>query len=109
MFSEDAVDMLDELLEVQNKTRIFGLKLKLPVHVVDSIHSTYSQPGDRLLQILIEFTRQVDPRPTWRVIADALKSPAVNLPHLAKKVEAAHFPDPTSTPSRDVSETGRAT
>ena len=89
--------MLDELLEAQNKSRIFGLKLKLPLHVVDSIHSTYSQHEDRLLQVLIEFTKQIDPRPTWRVIADALRSPTVNLPHLAMKVEAAHFPDPTST------------
>ena len=103
--ANDAAGMLDELLEVQNKSRIFGLKLKLPLHAVDSIHSTYSQPEDRLLQVLIEFTKQVDPRPTWRVIANALRSPAVNLPHLARKVEKAHFPDPTST--RDVaSETG---
>ena len=89
--------MLDELLEAQNKSRIFGLKLNLPLHVVDAIHSTNSQPEDRLLQVLIEFTKQTDPRPTWRVITDALRSPAVNLPHLAEKVEAAHFPDPTST------------
>ena len=98
--SKDVVDMLDELLEAQNKSRIFGLKLKLPLHVVDSIHATYPQPEDRLLQVLIEFTKQTDPGPTWRVITDALRSPAVNLPHLAEKVEAAHFPDPTST--RDV-------
>ena len=32
-----------------------------------------------------------------RAIVDALRSPAVNLPALAKRVEAAHFPDPTST------------
>ena len=95
--ADDAVGMLDELLEAQNKSRIFGLKLKLPLHLVDSIHSTISQPEDRLLQILIEFTKQIDPKPTWRVIVDALKSPAVNLPHLAKKVEATHFPDTTST------------
>ena len=92
---DDAAGMLDELLEAQNKPRIFGLKLNLPLHIVDSIHSTYSQPCDRLLQVLIEFTKRTDPRPTWRVIVDALRSPAVDLPHLAKKVEATHFPDPT--------------
>ncbi|CAI8041005.1 hypothetical protein GBAR_LOCUS22788 [Geodia barretti] len=36
-----------------------------------------------------------EPRPTWRVIVDALKSSAVNLPQLAMTVEAAHFPDTT--------------
>ena len=90
------MDILEEILEAQNKSRIFGLKLNLSLHVVDAIHSTYSQPEDRLLQVLIEFTKQTDPTPTWRVITDALRSPAVNLPHLAQKVEAAHFPDPTS-------------
>ena len=97
MSPEDAADMLDELLEAQNKSRIFGLKLNLPLHVVDAIQSTYSQPEDRLLQVLIEFTKQIDPRPTWRVVEKALKTPSVNLPHLAKKVAATHFPDPTST------------
>ena len=101
--TDDAACLLDELLEARNKSRIFGLKLNLPLHVVDAIQSTYSLPEDCLLQVLIEFTKQTDPRPTWRVIADALRSPAVNLPRLAEKVEAAHFPDPTST--RDIFET----
>ena len=61
---------------------------------------TYTNPRDHLLHILIAFFKGVKPRPTWRVIVDALRSPAVDLPALAKRVEAAHFPDPTST--RDV-------
>ena len=103
MSPDDAAAMLNELVEAQNESRVLALNLKLPLRVVDAIHSTYSQPVDRLLQVLIEFTKQTDPRPTWRVIIDALRSPAVNLLHLAEKVEAAHFPDPTST--RDVSKT----
>ena len=95
--SNDVSDMLDELLEAKNESRLFGLSLKLPLHVVEAIHSTHSLPKERLLQVLIEFTRQIDPKPTWRVIADALRSPAVNLPRLAEKVEKAHFTDSTST------------
>ena len=99
MTPDDVADMLDELLEVQNKSHIFGLKLKLPVHVVDSwiIHSSNIQPEDQLLEVLRTFTKQTDPRPTWKVIKDALESPAVNLPQLAEKVERAHFTDSTST------------
>ena len=96
---DDAVNVLEEIIEAQNKSYALGLKLKLPLHVVDGIHSTNSQPHDRLLQVLIEFTKQVDPRPTWRAIVAALRSPAVNLLQLAMRVEAAHFPDPTA--SRD--------
>ena len=95
----DAVDVLEELLEVQSNSYAFGLKLKLPQPVVNSIHSTYTQPRDCLLQVIIAFTQQVD-NPTWRAIIDALRSPTLNLLPLANKVEAVHFPDPTST--RDV-------
>ena len=93
---DDAVNVLEEILEVQNQSFVLGLKLKLPLHDVDAIHSTNLLPRDCLLQVLIEFTKQVDPRPTWRAIVDALRSPAVNLPQLAMRVEAAHFPNPTA-------------
>ena len=97
---DDAVDVLEELLPAQNKSYELGLKLKLPQHVVEAIHSKELPPDKSLLKVLIKFTHQTEPRPTWRVIIEALKSPAVNLPALARSVEAAHFPDPTAT--RDV-------
>ena len=76
---------------------MFGLKLKLPLAEVDSIHSTSSNPRDRLLQVIIAFLKQVQSRDQWKIIVDALNNPVVNLPALAKGVEAAHFPKPTST------------
>ena len=97
---DDAVNVLEEIVEAQNQSYPLGLKLKLPLHVVEDICEKHSQPRDRLLQVLIEFTKQVDPRPTWRAIVAALRSSAVNLPQLAMRVEAAHFPDPTA--SREV-------
>ena len=96
----DAVDILEELLPAQNRSFELGLKLGLPHHEVVAIHSTYSDPRSRLLHVILAFLNQAEPRPTWRVIVDALRSPAVNLPRLADRVEATHFPDPTST--RDV-------
>ena len=91
--------MLDELVEAQNQSKAFGLKL-LPAHKVEAIHSQYQDPEERLLHILLVFTKQIQPRPTWRVIVEALRSPSVNLPALAAGVEATHFPDSTAT--RDV-------
>ena len=96
----DAAKVLAELLDAQNKSYILGLTLGLPQAEVEAIHKTYTDPRDHLLHIIIPFLKGVKPRPTWRVIVDALRSPAVNLPALAKSVEAAHFPDPIST--RDV-------
>ena len=94
---DNASRILVEVLEAQNQSIFFGLRLGLSVHVVEAIHSRYQEPKDRLLHVIIEFLRQTEPRPTWRVIVDGLRSPAVNLPCLADKVEAAHFPDTAST------------
>ena len=92
--------VLEELLPAQNQSYVLGLKMGLPLYAVDAIYERYAEPQARLLHILIAFLKQADPGPTWRVIVDALRSPAVNLPNLAERVEAAHFPNPTAT--RDV-------
>ena len=64
---------------------------------LEAIQTTYQQPKDRLLHTIIAFLQQAEPRVTWRAIVNALKSPVVSLPALAKRVEALHFPDATST------------
>ena len=93
----DAMAIFEELLEAMNQAYMLGLVLKLPPHVVDAISAAYTNARDRFLQVILAFLRQAEPRPTWRVIVDALRSPAVNLTALAERVEAAHFPDPTAT------------
>ena len=93
----DAKDILEELQEAMNKAYELGLVLKLLPHEVDAIRKTYPDPRDCLLQVILAFLRQAEPRPTWRVIVDALRNPIVNLTALAERVEAAHFPDSTAT------------
>ena len=93
----DAADILEELLSAQNQSYLLGMKLKLPLHEVEAIHLKYLDPRERLLHVIIAFLRQAEPRPTWRVIVEALGNPIVNLPALARRVEAAHFPNPTAT------------
>lgn len=66
------------------------MKLGLPQHEVKSIHIVHTNPRDQLLHVLIEFTKQIDPKPTWRVIVDVLKSPAVKHIHLAREMERKH-------------------
>ena len=89
----DAADILEELLSAQNQSYILGLKLKLPLHEVEAIDLKYLSPRERLLHVIIAFLRQAEPRPTWRVIVEALRNPIVNLPALARSVEAAHVPE----------------
>lgn len=107
---DDAIRVLEEILEAQNQSEYLGLKLKIPEHEVTSIHKRYSDPKDCLYQVILKFLKQTEPRPTWRTIAAALRSPVVNLPKLAMKVEAAHIPDPIATrdtPPEATTSTGR--
>ena len=93
----DAAAVLEELLPAQTQSYLLGMKLKLEIHEIEAIHMKYLDPRDRLLHIILAFLRRAEPRPTWRVIVDALRNPIVNLTALAERVEAAHFPDPTAT------------
>ena len=79
---DDAADILEELLDAQN---------------VKAICARFSEPRKQLLHIIIAFLEQANPRPTWRVIVDALRSDAVGLTALARRVEKANFPDLTAT------------
>ena len=94
---DDAAEILEELLPAQNQSYLLGLKLKLPKHEVEAIHTRYLDPHERLLHVIIAFLRQEEPRPTWRVIVEALRNPIVNLPQLARRLESAHFPDDMAT------------
>ena len=96
----DAGKILVELLDAQNHAHLLGLMMNVKPRDVEAIQATYQQPKDRLLHIIMAFLQQAEPRPTWRAIVDALKSPVVGLTALARRVETAHFPDPTAT--RDV-------
>lgn len=71
--------------------------MNVPDVTVTAIHTQYTDPKERLYYVVLEFLKQVEPRPTWRAIVTALRSPTVKLPHLAQTVELAHFPDPTRT------------
>lgn len=91
------MDVFEELLPAQTRSYRLGLKLKLPHHVLKAIHSTKLTPEDCLLEVIEVFIMQEKPRPTRRLIAEALRSPAVGMPALARKLESAHFTDLTSS------------
>ena len=96
---EDAAAIMEELTKAQNKAKLLGLMLGIKPVEVETICKMCQDPKERLSQIILAFLRQAEPPPMWRAIVNALKSATVNLTGLAKRVEAAHFPDPTA--SRD--------
>lgn len=97
MTTDDAKEVLEELLDTRNQSCLLGVALGLQHAEVESIEKDHPDPRYRLLHVITTFLKGVEPRPTWRVIVDALKNPIVNQPALAQKVEAAHFPNPTAT------------
>ena len=94
--SRDAHRVLDELLDAQTKSIELGRALKIPENILDGIHKRYPAYGS-LHCVIGEFLKQKDPKPTWRAIVAALKSTEVNLPELARKIEAAHCHSPAAT------------
>ena len=89
---DDIERILKEILPAMNRSRYIGMALKIPEHIIQTIHDRYEDPQDRLSYILLEFLKQVEPRPTWRAIVDALKSPLVNCTYLAQEVEKSYCP-----------------
>jgi hypothetical protein len=90
----DLYVIVEALLEAKDKAYELGLRLKLSPDEVKSIRNTYQDPQERLTAIIEYLLKQVEPRPTWRLIVNALRSPLVDLPRLA---EAAHCPNSTTT------------
>ena len=80
-----AAEIAEWLLPVQTNTMCLGITLTLQPTEVEAIHMRYPEPRDRLLQIVIQFLRQANPR--WRLIIDALRSRLVNFPGLARRLE----------------------
>ena len=87
MEEKDVPEIAREILDAQIHSEMLGRVLKLPKSTVDAILKQYSDPKDQLFHVIDEFVKQVEPRPTWRVIADALRDPLVGIPNLAKRIE----------------------
>lgn len=104
---DKAIDILGEILEAQNQSRYLGLTLNIPDYEVTSIHKQYTDPKDCLYYVLVKFLNGIDPIPTWKVIIAALRSPAVNLPQLAMKLETKHIRATRNVLPETITNTGR--
>ena len=82
-------------LDAQTKSELLGRVLKLPASTVSGIHKQYRDPEECLFHVIDEFVRQVEPRPTWRVLLTALRHPTIRLTSLADEIESQHHPPET--------------
>ena len=99
---DDLSTVLTDIIEAQSRSYYVGLSLGVPPPVIDRIFITHSDPQDRLLHAVKYALEHTNPEPTWRAIADALKSPLVDLPRLAQTIEEKYCSQMQPTPAQGI-------
>ena len=82
--------VVSRIVDAKNNSEQLGRVLELPPDIVDGIIKMYSNPGDQLFHMIDEFVKH-HKKPTWRVIANALRSRLIGLPGLASDIETGKF------------------
>ena len=85
---------IGHLSTVQNKTWSArwkwyhtGIGLDIPVDSLEAINLNYQGNCERCYTaMLTEWLRRMSPRPTWTALAEALRSPPVNMRNLAAQL-----------------------
>ena len=80
--------MLNELYPVRASWYFIGLELGISHWIMNKINHIYLNPLDLLRETLKHWLQTaVGPRPTWRAVVTALKSPLINEKNIAAQLE----------------------
>ena len=91
-FSEDMTLSLSSHLHIvqnaihgaQAKWYLIGVGLQVNVSTLDNIKSTCTTSSTECLcQVLIQWLKAIDPKPTWRALVDVLRTPVIDEKQLA--------------------------
>ena len=81
-----------EIYEVRAKWYDIGIELEVPTGTLKSIKSMYDSPAECLVEMLDTWLKQVDPKPSWRLLISALEQPTVGEERLAERLKHKHYP-----------------
>jgi len=95
---DDLVTVRKELHEARTKWYDIGLELKVPVGTLDSIEAQSDDAKKCLLDTLKHWLKTVDPKPTWQLLVNALRSCLVKENRLANSLEEKHCPKSKTSP-----------
>ena len=84
---DNAAIVAEELFHVRPDTYELGLALQLSQDVLQTIMTENQKPHGQILRITEVFLKRKDPKPTWRAIIEALKTPAVNRSKMAQQIQ----------------------
>ena len=83
--------LLNELHPVQASWYYIGLELDIPHTTLNGFRQMYSTPLDLMREMLICWLdTAVNPRPSWEAVVTALRSPLVNMNHVAEQLESKY-------------------
>ena len=85
--SKDSTDIARRLVGLENKAQNLGRVLELPKYIIDITPPPSPATHAAIIYIIEELVKQVEPRPTWRVILAALRDPLVGEAGLARDIE----------------------
>ena len=85
------------LWEVCEKWFDIGIQLKLAPSSLNKIEANFKTVEECCRKMLLTWLSQVDPKPTWSALVEALKSPPVKCEYVARKIKLEHLPKPESS------------
>ena len=74
------------MYEARAKWYNIGIELKLSIGTLDTIREDFTCAADCLREMCIPWLKRTDPRPSWKALTEALKSPPVGERHLAQQL-----------------------
>ena len=88
--TKDLKTVRKELFDAATKWYDIGLEVGLECSTLDNIKGMYQDNQDCLREMIKCFLKQVNPKPTWKIVVDALKDKAVNYGQLAEAIECTY-------------------
>ena len=89
LYIDDLGTIQEELFSIRAKAYNIGLMLKVPVDILDSISSQFTDPSDKLRETLKAWLR-VDTQQKWQTIVEMLRTNTVGEPKLASDIETKY-------------------
>ena len=101
---DDLYDVLNDLYGVRAKWHNLGGSLRVKEPTLAAIRAEHRDiPNDCFRAMLSYWLKQVKPRPCWNAVVAALRTPMVDEPQLAERLETKYCSGNTCTvPSMQV-------
>ena len=92
MSDKDIKRVRRDIYEARAKWYDIGIELEISIGTLKSIKSMCDSPAECLVEMLDTWLKQVDPKPSWRLLINALEQPTVGEERLAERLKQKYYP-----------------